>query len=154
MNMILNTKEEIQKAFYYAFSSYDSKEDLEHDTKMLMYRFLSEVERLSEEKGLNRKELASLIGTSASYITQLFRGTKMMNLETIAKFQKVLEVNFEIKAISNNASKAYININLKDICNSQKEIQGFWTFHKLNPSYDTIPENKPVLELNDKKEIA
>jgi transcriptional regulator with XRE-family HTH domain len=152
--MNLNTKDEIQKAFDDAFSSIDSKEVLQHDTKMLMYRILSEVERLSEEKDLNRKELASLIGTSASYITQLFRGNKVINLETVAKFQKVFDVNFEIKAIPNNASAAYIGISLDDICNSQKEIQGFWAFHKFKPAYNTIPSKRLILEPFDKKEIA
>lgn len=154
MNMTLNTKSEIQKAFYNAFLSIDSKEELEHDTKMLMYRFLSEIERLSEEKVINRKELARLIGTSASYITQLFRGNKILNLETIAKFQKVFDINFEIKAIPNELSESYIGINMGEFCNSQRKIQGFWAFHRFKPAYNTIPEQKPQLEQDYKKEIA
>jgi len=121
--MSLNTKKEIQESYSDALSSVDSKEELEHSTKMLMYRFLSEVERLAEEKNLNRKELASLIGTSASYITQLFRGTKIINLETIAKFQKVLNVTFKVEAIPNNASNPNASKCLNDRCNKQKEMQ-------------------------------
>jgi len=98
--MSLNTKEEIQRIHFN--DSVSSKDELEHNTKMLMYRFLSEIERLAEEKNLNRKELAALIGTSASYITQLFRGTKILNLETIAKFQKVFDVTFKVEAIPND----------------------------------------------------
>ena len=78
MNMNLNTKTEIKEAFESAFSSIDAKEDFEHNARMIMYRFLSEVERISDEKNLNRKELAALIGTSPSYITQLFRGNKKL----------------------------------------------------------------------------
>ncbi len=121
--MSLNTKKEIQESYSDALSSVDSKEELEHSTKMLMYRFLSEIERLAEEKNLNRKELASLIGTSASYITQLFRGTKIINLETIAKFQKVLNVTFKVEAIPNNASNPNTSKCLNDRCNKQKEMQ-------------------------------
>ncbi len=102
MNMNSNPIKKTKDAFKVAFSAIDSKEDLEHDSKMIMYRFLSEVERISEEKGWNRKELAARFGTSPSYLKQLFRGNKLINLQTIAKFQKVFDLTFEIKAVSNN----------------------------------------------------
>lgn len=95
----------IQKLYSEKFSneSYDNK----HETQMVSYRFLSEIERISDEKNLNRKELAKAIGTSASFITQLFRGVKIINIETIAKFQKALDVIFEIKAIPISKENAY-----------------------------------------------
>jgi transcriptional regulator with XRE-family HTH domain len=137
--MNLNTKDEIKKAFKSAFSSLDAKEDLEHDTKMIMYRFLSEVERISDEKELNRKELATLIGTSASYITQLFRGNKLINLISLAKFQKVLDITFEIKAIPNNIEDAFKSMNVDNIIEKQNNINGFWAFHNFKPTYNDEP---------------
>lgn len=114
-----NANKNIKDAFKVAFSAIDSKDDLEHDTKMIMYRFLSEVERISEEEGLNRKELAALIGISPSYLTQLFRGNKIINLQTIAKFQKVFDLTFEIKAVSNNAKEVFPPMNIDNICKPQ-----------------------------------
>jgi len=110
--MNLNTKEEIQKA--YSANLGTNENDIKHDTLMLMYRFLSEIEKLSDEKNLSRKDLARSIGTSASYITQLFRGNKIINLETIAKFQKVFDIKFEIKAVSNNAEILFGDFNKKE----------------------------------------
>ena len=72
--------------------------DLDYETRMIMYRLLSEVQRLMEEKNISKKELASKIGTSSSYITQLFRGNKIINLATIAKMQDALNFKFEITA--------------------------------------------------------
>ncbi|MBN2664372.1 MAG: helix-turn-helix transcriptional regulator [Bacteroidales bacterium] len=72
--------------------------DLEHEKIMIQMRFMSEVEILMEEKKINKKQLAKVIGTSASYITQLFRGNKTLNLETIAKFQNAFEYKFGIEA--------------------------------------------------------
>jgi transcriptional regulator with XRE-family HTH domain len=80
------------------FSTEHENFDLPHETRMVMYRFLSEIERLLDEHNLNRKELSQKIGTSASFLTQLFRGNKILNLETVAKFQNVFDVIFEIKA--------------------------------------------------------
>jgi len=118
------------------FASLDSRYDLEHEKRMIMYRILSEVERVADQKKLNRKELASLIGTSASYITQLFRGTKFINIETIAKFQKALDITFEISACSNESEEVIDNLNLDQIYENQGNIQGFWTFHSFPPSYN------------------
>lgn len=75
--------------------------DLDFEKEMLMYRFLSEVEKICDEKEISKKELAAKIGTSASYITQLFRGTKTVNLETLAKFQHALGFKYEISAALN-----------------------------------------------------
>lgn len=117
-----NINDRIKKDFENSFASIDSKEDLEHDARMIMYRFLSEVERIADIKGLNRKELAALIGTSASYLTQLFRGNKLINMETIAKFQKVFNITFDIKAIPNNVEEVSKNHNVNKLNKKQNDI--------------------------------
>jgi transcriptional regulator with XRE-family HTH domain len=134
------SKDEILSAFEKALSSIDAKEDLEYNSRMIMFRFLSEVERVSEEKKINRKELAALIGTSPSYITQLFRGNKLINIETIAKFQNVFDFTFEIKAKPNKVEIAFNEMNVEKISETQNNIQGFWAFHKFIPTYGDQPD--------------
>ena len=154
MNMNWNTKKEIKDAFESAFSSIDAKEDLEHNARMIMYRFLSEVERISDEKKLKRKELAALMGTSASYITQLFRGNKLINMETIAKFQLLFDVTFEIKAIPNKVEDVFKGLNVEKIYESQKPTQGFWAYHNFNPSYRKESNQVSISVSNFEKRIA
>jgi ribosome-binding protein aMBF1 (putative translation factor) len=62
-----------------------------------MARFLHVIETVMEERGIKKKDLAKMINTSPSFITQLFRGTKIINLETLAKIKLALEIDFEIK---------------------------------------------------------
>ncbi|WP_169312055.1 helix-turn-helix domain-containing protein [Fluviicola taffensis] len=88
---------ELEEAFNDIFSFADEKDQLEIDAKILMAKFLSQIQETADEKGLKRNELASEIGTSASYLTQLFRGHKLMNLITAAKLQKALGIEFDIK---------------------------------------------------------
>ena len=76
----------------------DDKAELE--AKMLMAQFLSLIQEEVDRRQLQRKELAEMIGTSASYLTQLFRGHKLMNLKTAAKLQMALDLKFEIREIS------------------------------------------------------
>ncbi len=73
--------------------------DLEFETEMIQMRFMSEVERLMDENKISKSKLSKLIGTSASFITQLFQGNKKLNLETIAKFQYALDYKFKIDAV-------------------------------------------------------
>jgi len=101
-------KNEIKRSFDDIFNNSSFQDNVEHETQMLMFRFLSEVERVAEERGIkNRKDLANLVGVSASYLTQLFRGNKKLNFETIAKFQKALNIVFEIKT-ENTLSSASV----------------------------------------------
>jgi ribosome-binding protein aMBF1 (putative translation factor) len=91
-------KYEINPEFSHLFQFENEKDELKHNTKIIMFRFLIEIEKLAEAEGMNRKDLALAIGVSPSFMTQLYRGTKTLNLETIAKFEMYFKVNFMINA--------------------------------------------------------
>jgi len=114
--MIMNwtNKKEIRRSFTEILEPADEATSLAMETRLLMYRFLSEVEKISEERGISRKELAQMIGTSPSFVTQLFQGTKTVNLTTLAKFQKALNFNFRIEAVESKSGNIK-NIPKKDV---------------------------------------
>ncbi len=72
------------------------KERIELDTQILAFKFLSLIEKCQDIKKVSRKELAKRIETSPSYITQLFRGDKLPNLEILAKMSNALKFDFQI----------------------------------------------------------
>lgn len=74
--------------------------DLEYETRMLMYRFLGIVDEIMETENISKKSLAEMIGTSPSYITQLFNGSKIINLSTLAKIQHALHIKFKIEDLN------------------------------------------------------
>lgn len=82
----------------------DQDEKLEHDAQMISYRILSEIEKMCDEKKIRKKDLAQMTGTSKSYITQLFNGTKAINASILAKFENALNVTLEIKLKKNEDS--------------------------------------------------
>jgi ribosome-binding protein aMBF1 (putative translation factor) len=87
------------KAKFKSLIAHDSVEsEIDHDAHILMAGFLSEIERIQKQKNISRKSLAERINTSASYLTQVFRGDKPLNFVTLAKIQKTLEIRFEIHA--------------------------------------------------------
>ncbi len=87
---------QIQEYYRRMMDSRPESEKLESDSYALMASFLSVVEMIQEEKGITRKELASLIKTSPSYLTQVFRGDKPLNFITLAKIQRVLGIRFSV----------------------------------------------------------
>ena len=74
------------------------KDEIRHEAQILMFRFLSEVDRYLNQEGNSRKALAKKMNISASYLTQVYRGNKPLNFETVARFQKALDIKFQIRA--------------------------------------------------------
>ena len=100
---------EIETAFKTMLSFDNEQDQLELDAKIIMAKFLEKVQEISTQKGLKKKDLADKIGTSASYITQLYRGHKLLNLMTLAKLQRALEIEFDVAIKGTNQIKNPIN---------------------------------------------
>lgn len=96
--MSMKSLKQIKEKFNSLLTERDEEEGIEHDAVLLMAGFLSEIERIQTQRSINRKTLAGLIKTSASYLTQVFRGDKPLNFDTIAKIQRKLDLRFEIRA--------------------------------------------------------
>ena len=100
---------EIETAFKTILSFDNEQDQLELDAKIIMSKFLEKVQEIATQKGLKKKDLADKIGTSASYITQLYRGHKLLNLMTLAKLQRALEIEFDVAIKGTNQIKNPIN---------------------------------------------
>jgi transcriptional regulator with XRE-family HTH domain len=113
---------QIQATYRKIMDSRPEAEKLEVDSLLLMSGFLSEIEAAMVKKKMTRKLLAQLIGTSPSYLTQVFRGDKPLNFMTLAKMQKALNVGFvtrlyykdkavsDKKILKSNSNGKYIEI--------------------------------------------
>lgn len=98
MSTNLRTPEEIKAAFGGLFTNRTEEQHRQDAAQLLSFRFLSEVERLMTERDLTKRQLASSVGTSASYITQLFRGDRLVNIDMLARFEQVLGIQFVTRA--------------------------------------------------------
>lgn len=97
----LNSSEKIRREFQQLFKK-SLEEQIEHRAQMLSYIFLSEAQKAMDRLGWTQKRLADEIGTSASYLTQLMRGDRLLNLKTIAKIEDALHIRFILNAIEMN----------------------------------------------------
>ena len=112
----------VEEGFEDLFSFNLESDEINHIANMLMFKFLSEIEK-STNGEISKKQMSKLIGTSPSYITQLFRGDKLINLLTLAKFEKALNLEFDIKAYSKSEKKTHFFDELGLFLSKDKDIQ-------------------------------
>ncbi|MDZ7743463.1 MAG: helix-turn-helix transcriptional regulator [Bacteroidota bacterium] len=106
------SKQEIQKRFRELSAIRSSDEYFEIEAMMLHFRVMQLVEQSMEKKGWNKKQLAEKLQKSKSYITQLFTGSKMVNMPMMARLQEVLDISFKLETKSKDErciSWKYVN---------------------------------------------
>lgn len=136
--MKFNEKYNVAQEYENLFSFKSKKEEIEHEAKMIMFRFFSELEKINNEKPVKKKEIAKAIKTSASYVTQLYQGDKLINLLTLAKIQDAYNITFDIKAKHNTENykeeieQSYNSFFTK---NNMTDEDGYWLFVNKNPDY-------------------
>jgi ribosome-binding protein aMBF1 (putative translation factor) len=93
------------------------KEKIEFEMEMIHLDIMNEIEERME--GMKKKDVAKKVGTSASMITQLFAGDKIINLDLMARFQRALNFKFEIKTVANENQSTNKEAKIVDIEHSQ-----------------------------------
>ncbi len=107
------------------FKSNKEKGRLEEE--LLSLKFIATLEELLEQNDVNRTELAQILESSKSYVSQVFSGEKMLNIRTLAKIQRELNVSFKLYAVDNKrfqfekvSCTLHRRINLQDYLNAGK----------------------------------
>jgi transcriptional regulator with XRE-family HTH domain len=140
--MKFKDKYNISSEFENLFTFSSEKEELEHEARVTMFRFLSELENIIDSGiSIKKKELAEKLGVSASYITQLFNGNKLMNFTLLAKIQEAFNITFEIKARPNESLYSVDNLVLESFPPVKPGPDGLWVWHKLKKPDYTLQDN-------------
>jgi DNA-binding XRE family transcriptional regulator len=72
------------------------EESIEIKASVLALQFLGLVDERMKETGLTKKELADLIGSSVSHLTQLFRGDRKPSWEILARMSLAMELEHKL----------------------------------------------------------
>ena len=108
----MNTKsKKIKQEFQNLLGFQTEEEKIEHRSKMIMFNFLDIIEKEMTNRQMNKKDLAVKLNTSASFVTQLFTGTKTINLITIAKLEEIFDIKFQITKSQEKRTKRISGIN-------------------------------------------
>ncbi|NOX45524.1 MAG: helix-turn-helix transcriptional regulator [Chlorobi bacterium] len=92
-----NKESKIQHQFLDILLFESDDEKLEFEAQMIHLDLMAKIKELMTSKKIeNKKQLADLLNTSPSYITQLFSGEKLANFKLLAKLQRALDTKFSI----------------------------------------------------------
>ena len=61
-----------------------------------IYSFTEELNRLAEIEGVSRAEIARRLGTSAAYVTKIFRGDVNFTIESMVKLARVIGARLHV----------------------------------------------------------
>jgi transcriptional regulator with XRE-family HTH domain len=86
----------IKKEWDNLFNEISYEDRISSLADVLALQFLGLVDRKMELEKISKKELAEKIGTSASFITQLFRGDKKPNWNILARMSMELGLEFKV----------------------------------------------------------
>lgn len=141
-----SNNDKILESFNSLFDNLSEQDKLDNDAKLIMFHFLDIIERKRDKLGWTRKQLGESIGTSASYITQLFRGDKLLNMPTLAKMQKALNLKFEI------SEKTSYKEMTQEVRPPVSDGKGMWFYKSFDkPNYNS---DKPIPKVEFKEEAA
>ena len=116
-------------------SSISTNDKYDVDAKLIMAQFINGILSTMESTEVNRKDLAGKIGTSASFITQVFKGTKSINFLTLAKIQEALNIKF---TVSVKKKKGEVKFDPKSIIEMSTSFQdtNLWA-NKIKSDYES-----------------
>ena len=75
----------------------------EYWVESMRFDFVEEVERMMEERGVNRAELARRLDASPAYVTQMFKALFNPTLLTLAKIALAFDARVELKLVPRDA---------------------------------------------------
>lgn len=90
-------KQDTRTFFGELFETRSKEEILLSKAMMIHYKVMQLVEKAMDKKGWNKKILSEKLGVSQSYLTQLFLGNKIVNVQMLANLQDTLDIKFIIE---------------------------------------------------------
>jgi transcriptional regulator with XRE-family HTH domain len=93
----------IEKDRWYQELSERLDKDPEYWVESMRFDFVDEVERMMEERGVSRAELARRLEASPAYVTQMFKALFNPTLLTLAKIALAFNARVELKLVPRDA---------------------------------------------------
>lgn len=95
----LNYPKVAKAAFAKVLNDFSEEDLLEMEALAIGHAYLSEAQRIMDQSGMLRKDLAERMKVSASFLTQLFRGDRPVSDYHKAQLARIFNIQWELKAV-------------------------------------------------------
>jgi transcriptional regulator with XRE-family HTH domain len=75
---------------------------IDFESKLNSLRFMGELQKVMDGLSINSQECAKILGVSSSYLSQLFYGTRKVNMDFMTKAALKFNMKLETKLCSKN----------------------------------------------------
>ncbi len=89
----------VKAAFAKVLNDFTEEELLEMEALAIGHAYLSEAQRVMDERSMLRKDLAELMNVSPSFLTQLFRGDRPVSDYHKAQLARIFQIQWMVKAV-------------------------------------------------------
>ena len=93
----------IEKSEWFEKLEAELDKDPKYWVESMRFDFVEEVERMMEERGVSRAELARRLEASPAYVTQMFKALFNPTLLTLAKIALAFDARVELKLVPRDA---------------------------------------------------
>ena len=93
----------IEKSEWFEKLEAELDKDPKYWVESMRFDFVEEVERMMEERGVSRAELARRLDASPAYVTQMFRALFNPTLLTLTKIALAYDARVELKLVPRDA---------------------------------------------------
>ena len=132
----------------FSLQSYIDKNREKIDESLLSLRILKEIDKFLEYKDLCNKDLATQLGYSESYISQLMSGVKNVNISFLKKFEKSFNTKFDFKIYLQEECKYLTSFDTKEtVFVNIKNHSNFHNDRRLK--FSMVQNGNSLLEVED-----
>ncbi|MEK6553160.1 MAG: helix-turn-helix transcriptional regulator [Bacteroidota bacterium] len=109
---------------------FKSKEEkLEFDAVIIHLNIMHQIQKLLDNKKMSHADLASALNVSEAFVSKLFSGDKLLNLEKIAQIQNIFGTKFQF----------HFSYNTKKNSSKKKSVQSKTSKLNVVSSSPSIP---------------
>lgn len=126
----------IQEQFTASLQAITTEDRAEMNGQLLAMQFLGLIDAEMENQNMSKKELATKVGTSASFITQLFMADRKPSWTMLAKMADTLGVEFSVH--TNRSLEEYLQVELLEYHRKQMLTADYFAAKGMNNKYDKV----------------
>jgi len=123
------------------------KDDFEYRSEGYYLDITEKVLEQMEEQNINKAELAKRLDCSKSHITQLFKGTTNITLETLAKLAIAVNSEWEFNLISSEVYSDKPKLRSK-LGNTSSEATEEWVFDFPRERFEQSKKSESLVKMN------